>query len=102
LTEISTSAILKEIPENRILIIFGAGARKGLTEKPVKNRRGPATVMGSKSKICHWNVIVLGRLGGAMSQSQENCLHNDHHSSVLTLALSGDWRGDFSQGKAEE
>jgi hypothetical protein len=34
---------------------IGTGARKGLIEKSVKNRRGPATVMGSKSKIDHWN-----------------------------------------------
>jgi hypothetical protein len=31
----------------------GTGARKGFIEKPVKDRRGPATVMGSKSKSYH-------------------------------------------------
>jgi hypothetical protein len=31
------------------------GARKGLIEKSVKSRRGPATVMESKSKRYHWN-----------------------------------------------
>ena len=35
--------------------IFEIGAQMGLIGKLVKSQRGPATVTGSKLKICHWD-----------------------------------------------
>jgi len=46
--------------------------------------------MGSEAKLRHWDT-VLGRLGGAMIQSQENCLSDNHR---FTHAR---WAGDFWQ-----
>ena len=43
-----------------------------LIEKPVKGRRGPATVSASESAIRHWGE-ALGRRRRAMTWSQENC-----------------------------
>jgi len=41
---------------------IGTGARKGFIEKPVQDRRGPATVMGSKAKEMPLRRNCLGKV----------------------------------------
>ena len=41
---------------NTINFIYGIGVRKDLIGKLVQCQRGPATVLGSELKVCHWNV----------------------------------------------
>lgn len=51
---------------------------RSLTEKPVRDRRGHATVRWSGSE-CMPLAMLPGRFGDAKKSSQENCLFNDHH-----------------------
>ncbi len=65
---------------------------RSLTEKPVRDRRGHATVRWSGSE-CMPLAMLPGRFGDARKSSQENCLFSDHH-----LTCEG-WGGDRKTGR---
>lgn len=75
----------------------GIGAHMGLIgksgERPVRSRHCNEEQLQDMPLG-----FVLGRFGEAMNQSQENCLYNNHRSTVLTLVqyiTYERWGGDY-------
>ena len=75
----------------------GIGAQMGLIgksgERPVRSRHCNEEQLQDMPLG-----FILGRFGAAMNQSQENCLYNNHRSTVPTLVqcvTCERWGGDY-------